>query len=68
MENAQAEALYAEWQRAVIAHAGMVRDGRMRGLTIEEIGEIGCAYLLRIDMAYARYKQAEAMQEAVTSA
>lgn len=34
----------------------------MRGLTSQEIEEIGHAYVLRIDVAYARLKQAEAQQ------
>lgn len=54
------QALYVEWQGAVGAYAGLVRDGKMRGLTTEEIAELGGAYVLRIDVAYARLKEAEA--------
>ncbi len=60
MESANVQALYAEWQGAVVAYAGLVRDGKMRGLTKEEIEELEGAYTLRIDVAYARLKQAEA--------
>lgn len=62
MENANTHALYAEWQGAVAAHASLFRDGKMRGLTAEEIDELGRAYVLRIDVAYARLKEAEAVQ------
>jgi len=60
MESANIQDLYADWQSAVRAHESLCREGRMRGLTSKEIEEIGHAYVLRIDMAYARLKQAEA--------
>jgi hypothetical protein len=59
MEGANIQNLYNDWQSAVRAHDALVRDGRMRGLTMAEIDEIGCAYMLRIDAAFARLKQAE---------
>jgi hypothetical protein len=62
MESANIQDLYDEWQRAVRAHVNLVRDGKMRGLTSSEIDNIGHAYLLRIDAAYARLKQAESQQ------
>lgn len=68
MENANIQALYGEWQSAVAAHAGLFREGKMSGLTAAEIDELGRVYVLRIDAAYARLKQAEAMQAAVAGA
>jgi len=68
MESANIQELYDDWQSAVQAHVILFREGRMRGLTSEEIEEIGHVYLLRIDAVYARLKQAEAQQaEAVAS-
>lgn len=68
MENANIQALYGEWQAAVAAHAGLFREGKMSGLTAAEIDELGRAYVLRIDAAYARLKQAEATQAAAARA
>lgn len=61
MESANVQDLYNEWQSAVRAHASLFRDGRMRGLANPEIHELAQAYALRIDTAYARLKQAEAL-------
>lgn len=68
MENANIQAFYAEWQAAVAAHASLVRDAKMSGLTAAEIDELGRVYALRIDAAFARLKQAEASQAAVARA
>ncbi|HEX3683468.1 MAG TPA: hypothetical protein VHU83_13105 [Bryobacteraceae bacterium] len=62
MEGANIQNLYDEWQRAVRAHVNLVRDGKMRGLASSEIDNIGHAYVLRIDAAYARLKHAEEQQ------
>lgn len=62
MESPNIQDLYAKWQREVRAHMNLIRDGRMRGLTSSESDDIGHAYLLRIDAAFARLKQAEAQQ------
>jgi hypothetical protein len=62
MEGANIQNLFSEWQAAVRAHESLVRDGKMRGLTMAEIEEIGCAYVLRIDAAFARLKQAESQR------
>jgi hypothetical protein len=59
MESANVQDLHDEWQSAVQAHAILCREGRMHGLTSDEIEAIGYAYVLRIDAAYARLKQAE---------
>lgn len=61
MENPNLQTLYAEWQAAVTAHASLFREGKMSGLTAAEIDELGRVYVLRIDSAFARLKQAEAM-------
>jgi hypothetical protein len=62
MENTSIQHLYAEWQSAVFAHASLCRQAKLSGLTPDEIDELGRAYILRIDAAYARLKQAEAQQ------
>jgi hypothetical protein len=41
----------------------MIRTGRISGLSARELDELGQAYVLRIDAAYARLKQAEAEQQ-----
>jgi hypothetical protein len=65
MENTSIQALYAEWQSAVVAHANLFREGRRSGLTQEEIDELGRSYVMRIDAAFARLKHAEAEQSRV---
>jgi hypothetical protein len=62
MESANLQELYDHWQSAVQAHVELIRNGRMHGLTMAEIDVIGSAYVLRIDAAFARLKQAEARQ------
>lgn len=62
MDEANLRVLRREWESAVAAHAAMYRDAATRGLTHEEIAEVGSAYVLRIDAAYARLKLAEAGQ------
>lgn len=62
MESTNIQDLYDEWQRAVRAHAGLVRDARLSHLTPDEIYELSHSYLLRIDTTFARLKQAEARQ------
>jgi hypothetical protein len=62
MESPNIQDLYDAWQSAVRAHMNLIRDGRIRGLTSSEIDDIGHPYLLRIDAAFARLKQAEAQQ------
>lgn len=65
MESANIQQLHDEWQSAVRAHVNLFREGRMRRLTNAEIEEIGRIYLLRIDAAYARLKEAEAQEAAM---
>jgi hypothetical protein len=60
MENTSIQALHAEWQSAVVAHASLIRDAKRSGLTPDEIDELGRTYVLRIDAAFARLKEAEA--------
>lgn len=67
MGNANIEALHLEWQSAVSAHESMVRTGRMSGLSGQELDELGRAYVLRIDAAFVRLKQAEAEQSRLTA-
>lgn len=62
MDNTKVDALYKEWQRFVKEHACMLRDGRMRGLSPEELNDLGAGYVLRIDSAYARFIDAEQRQ------
>ena len=59
MENVRVDVLYREWQRHVREHAYMMRDGRMSGLTPEELNALSGAYVLRIDAAYARFIEAD---------
>lgn len=68
MDSANVQDLYNEWQSAVRAHEGLVRDGRMRGLTMAEIEEIGTIYVLRIDTAFTRLKNVEAQQATASAA
>jgi len=68
MESANIQTLYDEWQSAVRAHVNLFREARMRGLTTAEIEEIAPAYVLRIDAAYARLKEAEAREAANSEA
>lgn len=67
MERSDIQALRLEWESAVAAHGSVFREGRMRGLTWKEIENLASAYVLRIDLAYARLKEAEAMQQAANA-
>ena len=60
MESANVKDLYSQWQSAVQSHAALVRDARMHRLHADEIRELERSYLVRIDAAFARLKQAEA--------
>jgi hypothetical protein len=62
MENADIQTLHGEWQSAVRAHEAMIRNGKMSGLSSAELDELGRAYILRIDAAFRRLKEAEAQQ------
>jgi hypothetical protein len=66
MAHANIENLHHEWQSAVEAHAAMIRAGKISGLTARELDEVGQVYVLRIDAAFARLKQAEAECEPLT--
>jgi hypothetical protein len=68
MDSTNIKDLYDEWQSAVAAHAMLCRDGKMSGLTAEEIDELSRAYILRIDAAFARLKQAEAVAQLAAAA
>lgn len=68
MANANIRTLYEQWQSAVEAHSEMMRTGKMSGLTARELDELGQAYVLRIDAAFARLKQAEAEPQPLTPA
>lgn len=59
MGDAKVNVLYDEWQRFVREHANMLRDGRMSGLTTDEVNALSNAYVSRIDSAYARLILAE---------
>lgn len=68
MGRTNLEILHQEWQSAVRAHAGFIRDAKMSGLTPEEIAELGHAYVMRIDRAFAALRQAEAQRAPVLTA
>ena len=68
MESANLQDLHNEWQSAVSAYESLFRDGRMRGLSNAEINELSHAYVLRIDTAFTRLKQAEEHQAAQAAA
>lgn len=59
MGDAKVNVLYDEWQRFVKEHANMMRDGRMSGLTLDELNALSNTYVSRIDSAYARLTLAE---------
>jgi hypothetical protein len=63
MANANVQSLHDEWQSAVQAHAAMISAGRSSGLTAGELDELARGYLLRIDAAFMRLKQAEAQEQ-----
>jgi hypothetical protein len=68
MAQANIQTLHDEWQSAVEAHAAMIRAGKASGLTARELDDLGRAYLLRIDAAFMRLKQAEEEQQPLTLA
>jgi hypothetical protein len=68
MANANIQTLHNEWRDAVEAHAAMIRAGKLNGLTAHELDELGRGYVLRIDAAFLRLKQAEAEQQPLTPA
>jgi hypothetical protein len=51
---------YEEWQRAVRLHDERLRDARRRGFSSTQIRSMTQGMLLAVDVAFARYKQAEA--------
>ncbi|MGA8029749.1 MAG: hypothetical protein WB992_21610 [Bryobacteraceae bacterium] len=59
MAESSVNTLYKDWQRFVKEHACMIRDGRMSGLSREELNTLSEAYVQRIDSAYSRLMQAE---------
>ncbi len=59
MDETRVDVLYKEWQRFVKEHACMIRDGRMSGLSSDELNALSEAYVSRIDSAYARLLRAE---------
>lgn len=63
MQRTNLDNLHLEWQTAVHAHESFVRHGRMSGLTPEEIAELGHAYVMRIDLAFRKLREAEAQRE-----
>jgi hypothetical protein len=60
MHSSDLEACELEWQRAVREHESMAREARRAGLSPKELDKISQPYLLRVDVAYARLKLAEA--------
>jgi hypothetical protein len=59
MERTNLETLHLEWKSAVQAHESFVRQGKMSGLTPEEIADLGHAYVMRIDLAFRKLRRAE---------
>ena len=58
--NNKVRTTYEEWQRAVRLYDEQLRDARRRGLSAIQIRDLTQGYLLAVDVAFARYKQAEA--------
>ncbi|HEY3938676.1 MAG TPA: hypothetical protein VGL97_14670 [Bryobacteraceae bacterium] len=50
---------HKNWQSAVREYEQMIRAARGRGLSAQELQKVSRPYLLRVDAAYVRLKQAE---------
>jgi hypothetical protein len=61
--NSRVRTRFEEWQSAVRSHEEQLRDARRRGFTPNEVRNMTQGTLLALDMAFARYKQAEAEPE-----
>jgi hypothetical protein len=59
MEQIRIELLRADWQRAVREYDGLVRSARINGTRREELNEVAQLQALKLDIAYARFKEAE---------
>ena len=59
MQEANIDKLFEDWQRFVKEYACMMRQGRVSGMNPNELNAFCAPYVLRVDSAYARLKQAE---------
>ena len=59
MANAEIRKLRDEWQEAVCAHESIVRAAKRSGLNGRELDQFAQPYLMRVDAAFTRLKQAE---------
>jgi hypothetical protein len=61
--NSKVLTTYEEWQRAVRQHDERFRDARRRGFSPSQIRDMTQGTLLALDVAFDRYKQAQAEPE-----
>ena len=61
--NTTVRSTYEAWQRAVREHDEQLRDLKRRGFTATQIREMTMGTLMTLDLAFARYKKAEAEAE-----
>jgi hypothetical protein len=61
--NSRVRSAYETWQLAVRRHDEQLRDARRRGFTPMQIRNMTQGALLALDVAYARFKKAEAEPE-----
>ncbi|HMF75530.1 MAG TPA: hypothetical protein VK604_07690 [Bryobacteraceae bacterium] len=61
--NSKVRANYDLWQGAVRKHEEMIRNARGNGLTPSQVHNMSTVYLVAVDVAFARLKQAEAEPE-----
>jgi hypothetical protein len=61
--NSKVRTAYEEWQRAVRRHDERLRDVRRCGFSPTQIRAMTQGTLLALDVAFARYKAAEAEPE-----
>jgi hypothetical protein len=59
MQSLNRDSLFHEWQEKVKEYSVFRREGRLSGLTREELDELSRPYLTRIDEAYSLLKRAE---------
>ena len=59
MADISLDLLEQDWQRAVREHDALIRDARRHGATLREAQKISNRYLLRVDLAYSRFKLAQ---------
>jgi len=63
MENTNLDALHNDWRRAVAQYAQERREAERDRVPARELKRLDLLHNLRIDVAYARFRNAQALEE-----